>query len=437
MTRTPSPEPGRGGRGRRTGPTSGRFGAAPPCATTAASTPTRSSPTTSPTPPPRSPRRGPPSTYGALGDTEELLATAFVADVLADLVGRVAGREAAWGVGAGWSAPAADFLAARRDPAALAALADVEGPRHLGSDFELVRETFHRFAEEKVRPHAEHVHRTNGDIPEEIISGPGRAGRVRAVRPRGVRRLRHRRGERLHGHGGRHRGIELGIARHRRLPDHPARDPHPRPGLRRHRGAEEAVAAQAGLGGGAGGGGGHRARLRFRRRRHRHLGHPGRRWVADQRGQDLVHLRRPGRRADAAGPHRSRPLAGASRPLHVRGREATRRRARLRLRRRPAGDRPAGTRTRPARRAAPSTRSGTGGCTPTSCPSRTGSSPRPTWSAGPAAWGRASTSRCRASRMAACRRRPARWASCRPPTKRPPPMPPTARCSGRRSATTN
>src|ERR1700677_2534710 len=62
-------------------------------------------------------------TYGALGETEALLATAFVADVVGDLVGRVAGRETAWGTQAGWSAPAADFLAARRDPRALAALA--------------------------------------------------------------------------------------------------------------------------------------------------------------------------------------------------------------------------------------------------------------------------------------------------------------------------
>ena len=54
--------------------------------------------------------------------------------------------------------------------------ATVEGPRHLGDDFELVRETFHRFAEDKVRPHAEHVHRTNGDIPEEIIEGLAELG---------------------------------------------------------------------------------------------------------------------------------------------------------------------------------------------------------------------------------------------------------------------
>jgi (2S)-methylsuccinyl-CoA dehydrogenase len=115
-------------------------------------------------------------TYGAHGETEESLATAFVADVLADLVGRVAGREAAWGAQVDWIAPATDFLAAHRDPAVLAALANIEGPRHIGSDFELVRETFHRFAEDKVRPHAEHVHRTNGDIPEEIISGLAELG---------------------------------------------------------------------------------------------------------------------------------------------------------------------------------------------------------------------------------------------------------------------
>ncbi len=114
--------------------------------------------------------------YGASGETELRLATAFVADVLADLVGRVAGREAAWGTQIDWIAPAAEFLRAGRDPVTLAALANVEGPRHLGSDFELVRETFHRFAEDKVRPHAEHVHRTNGDIPEEIISGLAELG---------------------------------------------------------------------------------------------------------------------------------------------------------------------------------------------------------------------------------------------------------------------
>ncbi len=114
--------------------------------------------------------------YGARGEVEARIAAAFVADVVADLVGRVAGRESLWGVEPGWDAPAGAFLRAQRDPAVLAGLATTEGPRHLGDDFELVRETFHRFAEDKVRPHAEHVHRQNDDIPEEVIEGLAELG---------------------------------------------------------------------------------------------------------------------------------------------------------------------------------------------------------------------------------------------------------------------
>ena len=80
------------------------------------------------------------------------------------------------GVEPGWAAPAADFLATWRDPTVLAGLADVDAPRHLGEDFELVRQTFHRFAEERVRPHAEHVHRANADIPEDVVAGLAELG---------------------------------------------------------------------------------------------------------------------------------------------------------------------------------------------------------------------------------------------------------------------
>ncbi len=114
--------------------------------------------------------------YGTRGDAEARIATAFVADVVADISGKVAGREELWGTDAEWAEPVRDFLVSERDPSVLAALADVVGPRHLGDDFELVRETFHRFAEEKIRPHAEHVHRTNGDIPEEVIEGLAELG---------------------------------------------------------------------------------------------------------------------------------------------------------------------------------------------------------------------------------------------------------------------
>jgi (2S)-methylsuccinyl-CoA dehydrogenase len=114
--------------------------------------------------------------YGALGPDEARLACAFVADALAELIGRTIGREEAWGVSPGWAEPISAFLATHRDPAVLADLCGVEGDRHLDGDFALVQETFHRFAEERIRPHAEAVHRENGDIPEEIIRGLAEMG---------------------------------------------------------------------------------------------------------------------------------------------------------------------------------------------------------------------------------------------------------------------
>ncbi len=109
--------------------------------------------------------------YGAKGSTEAALAVAFVADASADLVARSAGRERAWGTTPGWHAELADFLEAGRHPALLGSLAETPGPSHLEDDFELVRESFRRFADEQIAPRAEHIHRANDDIAEEIIEG--------------------------------------------------------------------------------------------------------------------------------------------------------------------------------------------------------------------------------------------------------------------------
>jgi (2S)-methylsuccinyl-CoA dehydrogenase len=114
--------------------------------------------------------------YGARGDVEARIACAFVADVVADLVSRLVGREPQWGVEAASLSAAGPFVNAQRDPAVLAALCGEPGPRHLSDDFDLARQTFHRFAENEVRPRAEHVHRTNGDIPEELIAGLAELG---------------------------------------------------------------------------------------------------------------------------------------------------------------------------------------------------------------------------------------------------------------------
>jgi (2S)-methylsuccinyl-CoA dehydrogenase len=114
--------------------------------------------------------------YGAKGDIEAVFACAFVADVAHDLVTRLTGREELWGLEPMPLRTAADFLATYRDPGFVAGLAAVDSPRHLDDDFELVQDTFRRFAEERIAPAAEHVHRANGDVPEDIIAGLGEMG---------------------------------------------------------------------------------------------------------------------------------------------------------------------------------------------------------------------------------------------------------------------
>ena len=114
--------------------------------------------------------------YGAKGDVEAALACAFIADALAELATKLFGREADWGATAMALDETRDFVATYRAPAFVASLAEQPGPRHLDGDFELVQDTFRRFADEKIRPVAEHIHRENADIPEEIISGLAEMG---------------------------------------------------------------------------------------------------------------------------------------------------------------------------------------------------------------------------------------------------------------------
>ena len=119
--------------------------------------------------------------YGARGEYEALLATGYIADAVFDLHGRVLTREAAWGVEPGALDTTLPFVAAHRSAEFLDAIADRlerdgTGPAHLSADFDLVRETFRRFAEDKIRPVAEHVHRENLDIPEDVITGLAEIG---------------------------------------------------------------------------------------------------------------------------------------------------------------------------------------------------------------------------------------------------------------------
>ncbi len=114
--------------------------------------------------------------YGTKGDIEARLTCGFAADAIHDLMTKLIGRDQLWGVDASSLAGAYDFVGTYRDPDFLASLADSPGPRHLNSDMEMVQDAFRAFATNVIGPHAEHVHRTNGDVPEEIVSGLAEIG---------------------------------------------------------------------------------------------------------------------------------------------------------------------------------------------------------------------------------------------------------------------
>jgi (2S)-methylsuccinyl-CoA dehydrogenase len=114
--------------------------------------------------------------YGAKGELEAAMACALVAETVAGLWGSLIGREASWGVEPALLEPARAFLATYGDPGYLASLSGQEGPRHLDEDFQLVAETFRRFADERIAAVAERIHRANADIPEEILAGLAELG---------------------------------------------------------------------------------------------------------------------------------------------------------------------------------------------------------------------------------------------------------------------
>ena len=116
--------------------------------------------------------------YGSSGESEAAAGIIFATDALVDLTTRIAGRDAEWGdPTAPWDDIKA-FLTVARDPAWIAGQVDntVNSPRHLDDDFQMVADSFGRFAADRIAPVAEHVHRTNADIPEEVLSGLAELG---------------------------------------------------------------------------------------------------------------------------------------------------------------------------------------------------------------------------------------------------------------------
>jgi (2S)-methylsuccinyl-CoA dehydrogenase len=120
--------------------------------------------------------------YGEHGDHEARLAHAYAADVVADVRGRLVGREGDWGTDGAALDDVAEAVAAGRDASFLAEIAETvmgtgeAGPRHLPEELDMVRDAFRRFAEDKVKPVAEHIHRDDADIPDDVIAGLAEMG---------------------------------------------------------------------------------------------------------------------------------------------------------------------------------------------------------------------------------------------------------------------
>jgi (2S)-methylsuccinyl-CoA dehydrogenase len=120
--------------------------------------------------------------YGEKGDFEAQLTLAFAGQVAADLFARIAGREQQWQADGTMSGD--DFraaLTAARATELLEAIAgrvaaEPEVPRHLSEDLQMARGAFRDFADDRVKPVAEHVHRNDEDIPDGIITELGRMG---------------------------------------------------------------------------------------------------------------------------------------------------------------------------------------------------------------------------------------------------------------------
>ncbi len=107
------------------------------------------------------------------------LAKIFAADALADLASRMFSQEQAWSATTNSLDATRGFVSAHRHPdyvasSQLESAMDPSGM--LDADFQMVAEAFRRFAEERVGPLAESIHRGNLDVPEAVIEGLGELG---------------------------------------------------------------------------------------------------------------------------------------------------------------------------------------------------------------------------------------------------------------------
>ena len=114
--------------------------------------------------------------YAEHGPDEARLAMVFIGRVVSNLGASLWSAGDRWGVASETLEPARAFVSEVTDGDFVAGAAERGCSSHLQDDLQLVADTFRRFAQERIAPHAESIHRHDLDIPEDIIEGAAALG---------------------------------------------------------------------------------------------------------------------------------------------------------------------------------------------------------------------------------------------------------------------
>jgi len=115
-------------------------------------------------------------TYAELGEDQALLAHIFIGRQLSELAAMLWARSGDWGVTPTALDATREYAAIVTAPAFVGAAAQLKASSGLADDLEMVAGTFRQFADERIAPHAEAIHRHDLDIPQEIIDGVAELG---------------------------------------------------------------------------------------------------------------------------------------------------------------------------------------------------------------------------------------------------------------------
>jgi (2S)-methylsuccinyl-CoA dehydrogenase len=114
--------------------------------------------------------------YAEGGPDQARLAHIFIGRQLTELASMLWTRSADWGVEPTALDAVRPYAATVTAPEFVAAAAQLKVSSGLPDDLEMVATTFRQFANDRIAPHAEAIHRHDLDIPQEIIDGVAELG---------------------------------------------------------------------------------------------------------------------------------------------------------------------------------------------------------------------------------------------------------------------